>query len=221
MSFAHMTPEQRAAAAEKSRATRKANAAKRRAAKEPIELEEELIEPEVAKPMKLSAAAEDVFDGLLSDAEKAEIEAAARKRAREEKRKKIKAAYAKEMLEKAQREIGTMPVDEEWKAYNEEPCRIYVDMPRMRKPDGKGEHDPEPIMIDQTIYASGRSYEVPRGTAVYINWLMDQARRHTNQVDGRSRTYFNQASGQMQFMGGTASGGVSGPSFDALHKRPT
>jgi hypothetical protein len=214
--FQNWTAEQRSAFAKKAEATKRA----KREMEKPAEAEEV---PEVAKPVKLAAPEDnyDEFDGLLSDAEKAEIEAAARKRAREEKRKKIKSAYAKEMLEKAQREIGTMPVDEEWRAYNEEPCRIYVDMPRMRKPDGKGEHDPEPIMIDQTIYASGRYYEVPRGTAVYINWLMDQARRHINQVDGRSRTYFNQASGQMVYMGGVAQGGGSlGPSFDALHKRP-
>jgi hypothetical protein len=216
--FQNWTPEQRSAFAKKAEATKR----KRRTDRsKDLSTDQAPNDPEIAKPVKLSAAAEDVFDGLLTDAEKAEIEAAAKKRAREEQRKKIKAAYAKEMLEKAQREIGTMPVDEEWKAYNEEPCRIYVEMPRLRKPDGKGEHDPEPIMIDQTIYASGRSYEVPRGTAVYINWLMDQSRRHVNQVDGRSRTYFNSTQGQMIYQGGPAQGGGSlGQSFDALHKRP-
>jgi hypothetical protein len=215
-----LTPEQRRAHSEKARATRLAR--KERALARAREADDARIEePEVAKPVKLAAAAEDVFDGLLTDEEKAEIDRASDKRAREDQRKKIKAAYVKESLARAQREIGTAPPDEEWKAYNEEMCRIYVDMPRMRKPDGKGEHDPEPIIIDQTMYASGRFYAVSRGTAVYINWLMDQARRHVNQVDGRSRTYFNQASGQMVFMGGTAQGGGSlGTSFDALHKRP-
>jgi hypothetical protein len=216
--FADMTPEQRAAARAKAHESARRN----REAKKALLTPDAPPEAEVAEPVKIAAPVDelDPFDGLLTDEEKTEIERAANKRAREDQRKKLKAAYAKEMLEKAQRELGSTPPDEAHKQWVEEQVRIYVDMPRLRKPTG-GEHDPEPIIIDQTAYASGRYYDVPRGKAIYLLYLMDQAKRHVNQVDGRSRTYYNQTSGQMIYQGGAASGGGSfGTSFDALHKRP-
>ena len=215
-----ITPELKA----KMAAGRARAAEKRRQLKAREEARERAVieEPTVAVPIKLPAPPpdDDWYDGLLSDEEKAQIKAEARKKAREDQRKAVAAAYRKEQLDIARRELGEMPPDEEWKAAMEEPCRVYVEMPRMRKPDGKGEHEPEPIIIDQTVYASGRYYDMPRGTAVYLNWLMDQARRHVNQVDGRSRTYFNASMGQMIYQGGIAAGGgMLGQSFDALHKR--
>jgi hypothetical protein len=93
-------------------------------------------------------------------------------------------------------------------------------MPRLRKPTG-GDHPPDPIIIDQTAYHSGRHYKRPRGRALYCLYVMDQARRHVNQVDGRSQTYYHANTGQMVYQGGTAAGGgMFGTSFDALHKRP-
>jgi hypothetical protein len=214
MNLKDMTPEQRAEMLAKARASRVANQEMRR-------LDAALKATETLQPAKLPPppAEEDLYDGLLSDEEKAELLAAARKRAREDKKKALKKSYAQEMLDKARREIGEMPPDEEYQKWIEEPMTIYIDMPRMRKPTG-GDHDPDPIIIDQTAYTSGRHYEVPRGRAIYLLYLMDQARRHVNQVDGRSRTYYHANTGQMIYQGGPAQGGGSlGPGFDSLHRR--
>jgi hypothetical protein len=98
---------------------------------------------------------------------------------------------------------------------------IRVSMPALRKAAGHGELPPEPIIIDQKIFHSGVSYQVPRAQAVYIASLMDLARRHVNQVDGRSRTYYAEGVGQMIYQGGAAAGGGSaGQSFEAIHRRP-
>lgn len=231
MSFAHLTPEQRRAAQLRSAATRKANrdkAAARLAAMDNVILDSEadetldrLASHDVAEPLVIKTPEpEDAWvEGILTDAEKAELRAAAQKKAREDKHKAARAAYAKEQLEIARRDLGSMPADEEFRTLMQEEVRVYIDMPRMRKPTG-GEQDPEPIIIDQVAYSSGRYYTVERGKAIYLQHLMDQARRHVNQVDGRSRTYYNAGVGQMIYQGGPAMGGGSlGASFDALHKR--
>jgi hypothetical protein len=231
MSFAHLTPEQRRAAQQKSAATRKANrdaSKKRLAGMNNVMLEpdaeetlDRLASLDVAEPLILKTPEpEDAWiEGILTDAEKEELRAAAQKKAREDKHKAARAAYAKEQLEIARRDLGSVPADEEFRTLMQEEVRIYIDMPRMRKPTG-GEQDPEPIIIDQVAYSSGRYYSVDRGKAIYIQHLMDQARRHVNQIDGRSRTYYNAGIGQMIYQGGPAIGGGSlGTSFDALHKR--
>jgi hypothetical protein len=226
MTMKDWTPEQRSAFMKKAAEAKRAKRARRErpGTREPVliaEADDTLGEVEVAKPIKLpTTVEEDVFDGLLTDAEKAELDAAAKKRARDDQKKAAKTAYAKDALDRARREIGEMPADEEHRKWLEEAVRVYVDMPRLRKPTG-GEHDPEPIIIDQQVYASGRFYEVTRARGVYLQYLMDQARRHVNQVDGRSRTYYNPNSFQTVYQGGAAMGGGSlGTSFDALHKRP-
>ncbi len=220
---ASWTPEERLAMREKSAATRRETKAKN--ATLVAELSRPLVfgdsppieEPDVAEPIVLAVAAED--DGLLTESEKAKIEEEQLEKAFKERHDAAKKAYAKEMFDKARREIGEMPVDEEFKKSMEEVVRIYIDMPRMRKPTG-GEHDPEPIVIDGRAFTSGRYYDVPRAQAIYLQERMDQLRRHVNQVDGRSRTYYNAGIGQMIYQGGTAlGGGTFGTSFDALHKR--
>jgi hypothetical protein len=177
-------------------------------------------EPEVSEPLTLpSPIDEDRLDDLLDDDEIAEIKA----RARREVDKERKKARAKKLydaaLAEARREAGTLPVDEAWAAEMEQPVRVYIDLPRLRKANG-GEVDPDPIIIDQRIFQAGRTYEVPFGMAVYLNDLMDKNRRHMAQVDGRSRTVYHQSTGQMIYQGGAAAGGPGGPSFTAIHKRP-
>jgi hypothetical protein len=176
-------------------------------------------EPEVSEPVVLpSPIDEDRLDELLDDDEIAEIKA----RARREVDKERKKARAKKLydaaLAEARREAGTLPVDEAWAEEMNQPVRVYIDLPRLRKANG-GEVDPDPIIIDQRIFQPGRTYEVPMGMAIYLNDLMDKNRRHLAQVDGRSRTVYHQSTGQMIYQGGTASGGPGGPSFAAIHKR--
>lgn len=214
--FTTLTPEQRREFGRKGAARRAANRRAAAADKAPAAMEG----PEVAKPLKLPEDNYDEFDGLLTDAEKAEIEEEARKKARLDQKKEAKAAYVKEALAKARRDLGTLPATDEFKEYLTEEMTVYVDMPRMRKPTG-GDHPPDPIILDQTVYQSGRHYKLPRAQALYLLYVMDQARRHANQVDGRSQTYYHPGTGQMVYQGGTAVGGGSlGSSFDALHKRP-
>jgi hypothetical protein len=199
----------------------KARMAAGRAESRARKLEAPVEEPDEAQPIVLKAEVEDdIFDGMLTEAEKLELREAAIKKARDDQKKAAKAAYAKEQLEIARRAIGEMPLDEEQRRFNEEEVRLYVDMPRLRKPDGRGEHAPEPIIIDQKAYVSGRYYTMKRGEAVYVQWLMDQARRHVAQVDGRSRSYYDAQMHQVVHMGGVAAGGgMLGPGFDAIHKR--
>jgi hypothetical protein len=214
MGFQHLTEEQRAASRAKSAATRKANReARAKAPEEEVEISEPVV---IRAPV---AEEDDFLDGLLTDEEKAEIEAHARKRARDDQKKAARTAYAKEMLDQARREIGEMPADEDFRKKMEEVVTIYVDMPRLRRPMG-GEHPPEPIIIDQVHYVSGRTYNMPRGRAVFVQWLMDQNRQHVAKLDGRPRSYYDPLIHQMVHQGGVAQGGSSGPGFDSLHRRP-
>jgi hypothetical protein len=174
---------------------------------------------ELAEPVVLKSVADDLWDGVLTDKEKADLDAAADQKARSDHRKAVRAAYAKDAVARAKAAIGAVPVDEVYQKLMEEEVRLYVDMPRLRKPNG-GEHAPEPIIIDQVAYVAGHYYSMPRGRAIYVQWLMDQARRHVNAVDGRSRSYYNPEIHQVVHQGGVAAGGASlGPGFDVIHKR--
>src|SRR4029077_16946743 len=104
VSFAHLTPEQRRAAQLRSAATRKANrdkAAARLAAMDNVILDSEadetldrLASQVVAEPLVIKTPEpEDAWvEGILTDAEKAELRAAAQKKAREDKHKAARAA---------------------------------------------------------------------------------------------------------------------------------
>jgi U3 small nucleolar ribonucleoprotein component len=198
------------------KAAREAKAARREAAES---------KPVAEEPMTLAdlglAPADDPFDDVLTAAEISEIRKAARTKVDAERKNKHKKALMDAALEEYRREAGEIPLDEEQRKYNEEMVTIRVSMPTLRKAAGHGEHAPEPIILDQKIFHSGGTYTVPRAQAVYIANLMDLARRHVNQVDGRSRTYYAEPVGQMIYQGGTAAGGGSiGQSFDAIHRRP-
>lgn len=177
-------------------------------------------ETEVSEPMKLpSPVDEERLDDLLDDEEIAEIKARARREVDKERRKERARKLYDAALAEARREAGTMPADEAFAQEMERTVQIYIDLPRLRKANG-GEVDPDPIIIDQRIFQPGHTYEVPMGMAIYLNDLMDKNRRHLAQVDGRSRTVYNQGSGQMIYQGGAATGGPNGPSFGAIHRRP-
>jgi hypothetical protein len=214
MGFQHLTEEQRAASRAKSAATRKANREAKVAA--PVD-EVEISEPDIIRAPETEE--NDYLDGLLTNEEKAEIASHARKRARDDQKKAARTAYAKEMFDQARRDLGEMPADEDFRKRNEEIVTLYIDMPRLRRPMG-GEHAPEPIIIDQIHYRSGHTYNMPRGRATYVQWLMDQNRQHVAKLDGRSRSYYDPLIHQMVHQGGIASGGGGGPGFDSLHRRP-
>jgi hypothetical protein len=184
------------------------------AAKEKVE------EPEISEPVMLpSPIDEERLDDLLDNDEIAEIKARARREVdKEAKKERAKKLYDLALAE-ARREVGTMPADEAFAAEMEQQTQIYIDLPRLRKANG-GEVDPDPIIIDQRQFHAGHTYTVNMGLAIYLNDLMDKNRRHLAQVDGRSRTVYNQSSGHMIYQGGAASGGPNGPSFAAIHRRP-
>ena len=162
---------------------------------------------------------EDRIDEVLTNAEIEEIRAQARREHDEDEIKVRKRAYLEYEREKLRREAGAVPPDEMFLDDMAQMVDIFIDLPRLRKATG-GEIDPDPIMIDQKIFAPGRYYTVTKGQAIYIQSLIDANRRHVAQVDGRSRSYYNDRAGTMVHQGGTAVGGPTGPSFDSIHKRP-
>ena len=219
MSFKDFTPEQRKAAQAKSAATRLANKAKKLAAPELMNEPIEAQEPATLADLGCAAPTEDDFVAEILTSE--EIEAAkeaGRKRYRDEERAKAKKAALDAAYDEARREAGAMPADEDEARALHELVQVRVMLPTLRKPIG-GELPPEPIIIDQRVFVSGRTYTVERHVAVFLVSMMDLARRHINQVDGRSRTYYAQEQGTMIYQGGTAAGGPTGPSFDAIHRR--
>jgi hypothetical protein len=202
---------------EKMRAGREAAAERKKlAALHP----EDAVEAPYELPLPTDA--DEFAEYVLTAQDKADIEREVRERLQKERRIAAKKAYSETEIERQRRKAGEIPADEEAKKYNAELVSVYVQMPTLRKPNG-GEHEPEPIILDQKVYRSGRWYhDVPRGVAVYLMDRMDQARRHVSQVEGRSRSYFNPSQFQVVHQGGTAAGGGSlGLAFDSIHKRPT
>jgi hypothetical protein len=174
-------------------------------------------EPEISEPDMLPV--ETRIDDILSNEEIEEIRKAAREKIAEEEKKARRQAYAQQALNDARRAAGSMPLNEAHEQAMAELVEIYVDMPRLRKVTG-GEHEPDPIIIDQRRFFAGRTYRVPRGLALYMNDLMDKARRHVAYVDGRSGVQYDPNRGYMIHQGGVAAGGPGAPSFDAIHHRP-
>lgn len=158
-------------------------------------------------------------DDILTPEEVHAAEEAGRKRYRDEQRAKRKKAITDAAYAGARLDDGATPPDEAELAYQTELVQVYIQMPRMRKPMG-GEHPPEPILLDGRVYASGRTYRVERRVAVYLADLMDKARRHVNQVDGRGRIMYDEQRGTMIYQGGIAQGGPNGLGFDSIHRRP-
>jgi hypothetical protein len=209
-----MTPEHKA----KMAAARRESMEKKKLAK--LVHADEAVEAPYELP--LPADDDEFAEYVLTAQDKADIEQEVRQRLQKERRLAAKKAYSETEIERQRRKAGEIPADEELKKYNAELVSVYVQMPTLRKPNG-GEHDPEPIILDQKVYRSGRWYhDVPRAVAVYLMDRMDQARRHVSQVEGRSRSYFNPSQFQVIHQGGAAAGGGSlGLAFDSIHKRPT
>lgn len=184
----------------------------------PVRAEPE--KPQTLAELGLGEADDLKIDDILTDDEIAEIRAAAKAKVAAEQRAARKKRFMDAALEEARREAGAIPADEEFDRQMKEEVSIFIDMPRLRKPTG-GEHSPEPIIIDQRVFVPGRAYTVQRAQAEYLIDLMDKARRHVAFVDGRTRTYFDTQANQMVYQGGRAAGGPSGPSFDAVHRRPS
>lgn len=181
---------------------------------------EAVAEPEetIAEPLMVPAPLdEERLDDLLSNEEIAEIEARAKKKELEDRKKERAKKLYDAALDQARRSAGTMDPEEEFRQDMEERVRIFIDLPRLRRASG-GELPPDPIVIDQRMFVSGQTYEVDKGLAIYLVYLMDQARRHVNAVDGRSRTYYNGSA--MIYQGGQALGGPTGPGFESIHRRP-
>lgn len=175
-------------------------------------------EPAISEPETLPPAEEEPLDDILTKEEIEAIRREAKKKIAEESRKERRQAFMKAALDDARREAGTMPQSEEWKREMDEEVTVYVDLPRLRKVTG-GELPPDPIMLDQRVFVAGRTYRVPKRVAIYLQDLMDKARRHVRSVDGRSFTQYDERVGQMIYQGGVAGGGPNGPSFDAIHQR--
>lgn len=176
--------------------------------------EEEIISEPLMVPTPIE---EERLDDLLSNDEIEEIRARARKKVADEDKKERANKFYEAALNDARRAAGIMDPAEEYRQEMAEQVRVFIDLPRLRKAAG-GELAPDPIIIDQRMFVAGQVYEVERGLAIYLYYLMDQARRHVNAVDGRSRTYYNGSA--MIYQGGQALGGPTGPSFDAIHRRP-
>ena len=213
MSWAHLSPEAREAARVKGLEKRRANKAAKLAALE--------AGPEISQPVDLVPVIEpDPTLDLLSDEEIEEIRAQEKKKYDAEKKNLLKKAAAEQIRLELRRTGGDIPDDEEQVRRNKEMVLITIRMPRLRKPNG-GEQDPEPIIIDRKMFAPNRTYEVTRGQADMLQWIMDSARKHVNSVDGRSRSYYSGELGTVIHQGGIASGGGSlGTSFDSIHRRP-
>lgn len=171
---------------------------------------------------RLSVAVEndDLISQVLTADEQEKIREEAARQALEEQHKALVKAFKDEELRKARRALGETPADEVFRQDMEEMTRIFVQLPSLRKPTG-GVLPPDPIVIDQVFYPSGRWYTVPKAQAIYMQWLMNQAEQHVNQVDGRPRAYYNAGTGRVDWGSGPAGIGASaGVGFDALHKRP-
>lgn len=192
------------AALERARAARSAKAA---AAKSEAPHAEEA--PTLAS-LGLSDAEpeDDRLDDILTNDEIEAIKA----RAIEQVMRERKAARTKKMLDaatvEARREMGLVPADEERKRELEEMTTIRINLPRLRLANGR-EATPDPIILDQHVFVHGRTYAVTRAQHEYILDLMNKAWMHVAQVDGRSRTYYNEQLGTMVYQGGVAHGSVS------------
>jgi len=217
MNWKDLTPEQRRANARKAAATR---AAKKSAPAATPVLDNPVESPPSLADLGLKVEEDDFrVDDVLSAEDIAEIRQAARDKVAAEKRASRKKLFMQLALDEARREAGDMPADEAERKANEEMVDIDIRMPRLRTANNR-ELPPEPIIIDGRVFTDGRSYHVNRAQAVYLMDRMGQARMHTAQVDGRSRTYYNQEVFMLMHQGGIAAGGAVGPSFDAIHRRP-
>lgn len=215
-----MTPEQRIAARAKGQATRDRKKAEAAAAAEAAPAVEE---PPTLASLGLAAEPEDDFrlDDILTNEEIEAIKAKAREQVAKERRQKRARLLMDLATDEARRELGLVPVDEAFEREMAELGDIRINLPRLRLANGR-ECPPDPIIIDQRVFVHGRTYQnITLAQRLYLADLMGKAWMHVAQVDGRSRTYYNEQLGTMVYPGGLASGGGSaGFGFDAIHRRP-
>lgn len=220
MSFKDFTPEQRRANARKAQATIAAKKAARAAGRtEPAPAGE--VAPTLAD-LGLPAQPEDDFrvDEILTNEEIQAIRAEALRQVEADLKKSRRAQFLAAATEEARRNLGLVPVDEAWEAEMKELGDIRINLPRLRLANGR-ECPPDPIILDQRVFAHGRTYvNVEKHQRLYLMERMARAWEHVAQVDGRSKTYYNEQLGTMMYPGGPASGGSFGAlSFDAIHRR--
>jgi hypothetical protein len=184
-----------------------------------LDPEEQLDAEEELTAEEMPLAIEERLDEILTNEEIAEIRAEEEKRWAADQKKRRRQAYAEAMREEMRARDGAVPLDEAFLKEMNEPTRVFINLPRLRKATG-GEVMPDPIIIDQRRFDSGHYYTVPKAMAIYLAELMDKATRHVRAVDGRSSAYYDDRQGYMVYQGGLAAGGPSSPAFDAIHRRP-
>ena len=179
--------------------------------------------PQTLADLGLAAEPEDDFrlDDILSNEEIEAIRAKAREDVAKERKKARARSFLDLATEEARREYGMVPADEARQRELEEMTEIRITLPRLRTPPPNSRDiPPDPIILDQRLFSHGRTYQVTRAQYEYIMDLQHKAWMHMAQVEGRSRTYYSDTLGTMVHQGGIAYGGPSGPSFDAIHRRP-
>lgn len=224
MSFRDLSPEKQREMRAKSAATRKANAAARKAAAAntaPAEMPQasvltppaaEVSPPAAERPVQytppptladlgLPTADEANEDfGLLSEEEKEAIRAEARRKVDEEKKKAARKAYMDQAMFEARSAGGEVSPQELRAKELGDLMFIRIALPSLRTATGR-DIPPDPIIIDQRVFANGWSGYVSRGQYEYLQDLMNRAWAHVGQVEGRSRTYYNGATGQQMRSG--------------------
>jgi len=159
------------------------------------------------------------LDDLLSDDEIAKIYAEAKAKVAAERKAARRKIIMDKALEDERREAGMIPPETEHEEWLQQEAQISIVLPALRQPNGR-EVTRDPILIDGKSFHHGRTYTVPLVQALYLSDIMSRLRQHVSQVDGRHKNYYNEQTGQMVYMGGTARGGTPGLAFDSIHKRP-
>jgi hypothetical protein len=86
---------------------------------------------------------------------------------------------------------------------------IRIALPSLRTATGR-DIPPDPIIIDQRVFANGWAGYVSRGQYEYLQDMMNRSWQHVGQVEGRSRTYYNGATGQQMRTGALAAETIDG-----------
>lgn len=217
MSFKDIPPEKLREMQERSAATRKANAAARKAAAAntaPPPLDPDLqpsspeagpaaqyIPPPTLADLGLPTADEANEDfGLLSEEEKEAIRVEARTKVEKEKKLAARKVYMDQAMFEARSAGGSVTPEELRAKELDDLMFIRIQLPSLRTATGR-DVPPDPIIIDQRVFANGWSGYVPRGQYEYLQDMMNRSWAHVGQVEGRSRTYYNGATGQQMRAG--------------------
>jgi hypothetical protein len=232
--FSTLTTEERRALAAKGAETRRRNAAARKAAVSAgaeTSRKVKLTDPENSRVSLGPAPLTDIehaqteeepegrLDDLLSDEEIVEIYAQARVKVANER----KAARKKELMDRAveeeRRGLGLIPQSTAYRKWLDELVEIDIRIARLRRPNGS-EAPPDPILIDGRAFHHGRRETVTRAQAITLLDIMNKQHQHVAHVDGRPRVHYNEQIGRIMYQGGFANGGIGGPEFGNIHRRP-